>query len=482
MTQTTKKIFQKLLLIAALAYAIFILAALFGMGSLWSSLQAIRDKVIPSHEIGQLSLKIGTEFKWQVQEWKNLLLRTTDDASFNQNWAAVEENERDVQALTQNLLNLDISNEQRRLVLLFREHHQALGVRYRSASIFFRENGFDIRKTDALVKGADREALASIASLGEASAAFAGVQSKQAFEAADRNIIFSLLGLGVGLLISGSTFLTLARRNVFDPTQEVFKERDAAATRLEQVERLAGLGGLVAGVAHEINTPVGVSLTCATTLNEASKEIQKKMREGAIRKQDMTQYIDQALECSELITSNAYRAANLIQSFKQIAVDQTSEARRSFFIKAYIEEILTSLHPKLKRTAIDIAVHCPSDLRMDSYPGAFAQVLTNLIMNASLHAFEQGQSGQVNIRVSKTGQHGDTLQLVFADNGCGILPEHQSKVFDPFFTTKRGSGGTGLGLNIVHNIVVKILGGSITLSSHVGEGSEFILQLPVAAP
>jgi signal transduction histidine kinase len=203
------------------------------------------------------------------------------------------------------------------------------------------------------------------------------------------------------------------------------------------------------------------------------------MQEGAIRKQDMVTYLESARECSELMTANAYRAANLIQSFKQIAVDQTSEERRTFELNAYIHEILASLHPQFKRTAIKIEVNCSNEIELDSYPGAFAQVITNLLMNAVHHAFDDEGHGTIHIDVNEQDK---SITLLFKDNGRGIPVENLSKIFDPFFTTRRNRGGTGLGMNIVYNIVTTTLGGSISVDSTIGLGTTFTLSMPREAP
>jgi signal transduction histidine kinase len=177
--------------------------------------------------------------------------------------------------------------------------------------------------------------------------------------------------------------------------------------------------------------------------------------------------------------NNAYRAAHLIHSFKQIAVDQTSEARRPFALMEYVEEIVTSLRPKLKTTRIDLQFDGPDDIVLDSYPGAFAQVITNLVLNCAEHAFGPEQPGHIQI---KARLERDTVELEVADDGKGIAPELLDRFFDPFFTTRRGQGGTGLGLNIVYNLVAQQFGGTITVRSEVGAGTAFTVRIPRVAP
>jgi two-component system NtrC family sensor kinase len=248
---------------------------------------------------------------------------------------------------------------------------------------------------------------------------------------------------------------------------------------LLQSERLASLGSLVAGVAHEINTPVGIALTSASVLKDATDQLQAAVASDGLKKSVVLRYLDTAAESTRLIINNAYRAAHLIHSFKQIAVDQTSEARRPFALMEYIDEIVTSLQPKLKTIRIDLQLAGGGDIELDSYPGAFAQVITNLMLNCAEHAFSPGQPGSIAIHARLVG---DMVELVLSDNGTGIPPEALDRVFDPFFTTRRGQGGTGLGLNIVYNLVVKQFCGTITVRSTVGVGTEFTVRIPRVTP
>ncbi len=262
-------------------------------------------------------------------------------------------------------------------------------------------------------------------------------------------------------------------------TAQAYEDLRQAQNSLLQAERLASLGALVAGVAHEINTPVGITLTSASVLHDATVAIQATVSGGGIKKSDILSYLSTASESSRLILSNADRAAHLIQSFKQIAVDQTSEARRRFDLKQYIDEVIMSLSPRLRQTRVKVEVSCPPDLAIDSYPGAFAQMLTNLTMNALTHAFDNMNEGEITINVEVNQ---GWVNLQFADNGKGIVKEHLDKIFDPFFTTKRSHGGTGLGLNIVYNLVVKQFGGTIVVDSELGKGAQFTVRFPQVAP
>lgn len=265
-----------------------------------------------------------------------------------------------------------------------------------------------------------------------------------------------------------------------EKAQEAYLRLVQTQQTLVESEKLASLGGLVAGVAHEINTPVGISLTTASHLASITHQIQTDLQSGAIKKSDFQNYLQAAQESCDLILSNAERAANLIHSFKQVAVDQTSEARRDFQLNDYLQEIITSLRPKFKRTQIEIHVDCESDLLMDSYPGALSQVMTNLLVNAVVHAFDEGQAGRIDI-VARRHENG-IVALSVKDNGKGIPPENMGKIFQPFFTTRRSSGGSGLGLHIVYNIVRQRLGGSIDVVSEVGHGTAFSITMPCIAP
>ncbi len=270
-----------------------------------------------------------------------------------------------------------------------------------------------------------------------------------------------------------------AARRSAQQTAQALQDLRQTQESLLQAERLASLGSLVAGVAHEINTPVGIALTSASVLKAATDDIQAAVNTTGLKKSDIMRYLDTASESARLIMNNAYRAAHLIHSFKQIAVDQTSEARRPFGLKEYVEEIVSSLQPKLKKTPIRLALNCPPEITLDSYPGAFAQVITNLTLNCVEHAFEIDTPGEIQISARLDG---DIVELHVKDDGKGIAPDVLDRIFDPFFTTRRGQGGTGLGLNIVYNLIAKQFGGTITVSSTLGQGTHFTLRIPRVTP
>ncbi|WP_448205913.1 sensor histidine kinase [Azospirillum sp. sgz302134] len=248
---------------------------------------------------------------------------------------------------------------------------------------------------------------------------------------------------------------------------------------LVQAEKLASLGALVAGVAHEINTPVGIGVTAASYLGELTRQFKRGAVDGGLRRRDLDEFIDRIEEAGAMILANLERACTLVQSFKQVAVDQTSEARRPFDLRSYMNGVLGSLAPQLKRTPHRVTLDCPDGITMDSYPGALSQVVSNLVINALVHAFKPEGAGTIAITVRRDGLA--SVVLDFADDGEGIPPENLERIFEPFFTTRRTEGGSGLGLHIVYNIVVGTLGGRISVDSQPGRGCRFTIALPLTA-
>ncbi len=251
-----------------------------------------------------------------------------------------------------------------------------------------------------------------------------------------------------------------------------------AEAYLIQTEKMAALGGLVAGIAHEINTPIGIGVTSASLLVEKTQGLLENFEQGKMKRSDLEKFLDTAIQSSTLTLANLNRAAELIQSFKQVAVDQSSESKRVFTIKTYLEEILLQLSPKLKTSLHSIQLEGDASLRLNSYPGAFSQIITNLLMNSLTHAYQLGQQGTIKITFYSDG---DRIHLDYTDDGQGIAPEHLNRIFEPFFTTKRGQGGSGLGLHIVYNLITQKLGGTITCESQWGLGVKFIMILPNAS-
>ena len=241
-------------------------------------------------------------------------------------------------------------------------------------------------------------------------------------------------------------------------------------------EKMASLGALVAGVAHEINTPIGVGVTAASTLRASTKIAKKEYESGSLTQSALLRYWEQSEAASTMILGNLERAASLIQSFKLVAVDQSSSDIRRFNLKEYLGEVLQSLYPQVRKAGLSSLLECEDDLIIHSYPGALSQIVTNLVMNAISHAYPNGESGQLSLKVwaAESGE----ICLQFKDDGVGIPAEHLARVCDPFFTTKRGSGGSGLGLHIVYNLVTQQLCGRIKIDSVVGEGSCVSLYFP----
>lgn len=245
---------------------------------------------------------------------------------------------------------------------------------------------------------------------------------------------------------------------------------------LIHTEKMASLGDLVAGVAHEINTPIGMSLTGITHFIDISKNINRLYKKEEMSQEDFEDFLKDSDELARSINTNLVKAADLIRSFKEIAVDQSSEAQRTFNLKNYLEEVLLSLHHEIKRKKHTISINCSDDLVIVSYPGAFSQIITNLIMNSFIHAFKGDSVGNILIEVQVDK---DILFLTYTDNGKGISQEYLSKIFDPFFTTNRNHGGSGLGLNIIYNIINTTLKGKIECSSIENVGIEFKIVIPM---
>jgi len=249
---------------------------------------------------------------------------------------------------------------------------------------------------------------------------------------------------------------------------------------LIQTERLAALGGLVAGVAHEINSPVGTSLTVASTLARRCANFAEQIAAGQVRRSVLAEFADSCRDAADQLVANLHRAAELIQSFKQVAVDGSHADRRTFDLKLVTEQIVTSVRPGLAKSRDALALEVPSDIVLNSYPGAYGQVLTNLIFNAVTHGFADRPGGSVLIKARRLTD--GEVEITFSDDGSGIPEDIQRHVFDPFFTTRRAQGSTGLGLNIVHNLVTQQLGGTIALVSAPGKGTTFCMTLPLLAP
>jgi len=244
--------------------------------------------------------------------------------------------------------------------------------------------------------------------------------------------------------------------------------------QLVQAEKMASLGALVAGVAHEANTPIGLGVTTASYLENKVSEIQRIYESGEMTRNDFEKFQRSAIQSSQIISSNLKRAADLIQSFKQVAVDQSAEERRCFDVCGYTHEVLRSFKPKFINTSYDLQVSCKDGLTFNSYPGGFAQILTNLIMNSFNHGFEGIHEGKIEINIEKQQ---DYIRIQYKDNGKGMDEKTKKKIFDPFYTTSRGSGGSGLGMHIVYNLITQTFFGDIDCESSPGGGVVFEIKL-----
>ena len=253
-----------------------------------------------------------------------------------------------------------------------------------------------------------------------------------------------------------------------------------AQTELVRAEKLAALGSLVAGVAHELNTPLGNSVTVASTLLERTREFAEESGQGKLRRSILDDYVGEARAATELLMRNLTQANELVSSFKQVAVDQTSAQRRRFDLRLVLEEVLATLAPMVKRTPFKLEAELADNVVMDSFPGPLGQILTNLVANSLIHGFEGRDKGEM--RVVALQLEPRFVEIGFSDDGVGISPSDMTRIFDPFFTTKLGRGGSGLGLNIVYNLVTRVLGGRIAVASTPDGGTRFQITLPLTAP
>ena len=256
-------------------------------------------------------------------------------------------------------------------------------------------------------------------------------------------------------------------------------ERKHAEEQLLHSEKMATLGDMVAGVAHEISTPLGVSLISASFLSDKAGELEERCRSHTVSPDEIEKYTKKLLDASSMVLPNLQRAADLLNSFKNIAVDQSIEGKRVFHVKSNIEDTVNSLRPRYKRTKYKISIACPDDLKIDSYPGALSQITTNLIINSLFHGFEGLEEGTITIRIENKGKE---LNYIYQDSGRGMDSKTLNRLFDPFFTTKRNRGGIGLGMHVVHNLVTQTLKGRVKVDSTLGSGTRFEMSIPTSFP
>lgn len=263
------------------------------------------------------------------------------------------------------------------------------------------------------------------------------------------------------------------------------RELEAALERLDDINELlvkseqqASLGLLVSSIAHEINTPVGICVTAASNLQDEVRAFRRESDKTMLAEEPLNAFLDVCDESAAIMHSNSQRASELIRSFKQIAVDQSSDKPRQINLKQYLDEILLSMHPKLKKTPHQVVVHCPSEIECWIHAGALAQVITNLIMNSLIHAFDEHKKGTIEINVVEAN---DTIHLSYSDDGKGLNDEEAKQIFTPFFTTKQNQGGSGLGTYLIHNLITHKLAGSISIKTNPGQGLLYIIDLPKIA-
>ncbi|HYZ45534.1 MAG TPA: HAMP domain-containing sensor histidine kinase [Xanthobacteraceae bacterium] len=264
-----------------------------------------------------------------------------------------------------------------------------------------------------------------------------------------------------------------------DRAEKALEDLREAQQNLIAAEKLAALGGLVAGVAHEVNNPIGISLTVASSFARRCDEFAKEVGSGPLRRSRLDEFLEGGRDAANQLVTNLQRAGELVQSFKQVAVDRSHADRRPFDLRESTDQIVASLRPVLKKSQITLSVDVPPGISMDSYPGSYGQVLTNLFLNSVVHAFPDGRAGSVLVEARQVR---DDVDIFVSDDGVGMSEEIQRRAFDPFFTTRRGEGGTGLGLHIIFNLVTQQLGGRLAFESRLGWGTRFRITLPRVAP
>ena len=275
-----------------------------------------------------------------------------------------------------------------------------------------------------------------------------------------------------GRLATGSAALQAKNSEL----ERILRDLGVAQNELMRQEKLASLGALVAGIAHEVNTPLGICVTAVSHLEEETEQVRIRFAAKQLTESDLQDYFASAGEILRILINNTQRASGLIRSFKQVAVDQSSDDVREVALAEYIEETLKSLRPKFKGTRHAMSVDCDPGLRIRSVPGALSQIFTNLVINSIMHGFEHIEEGQIRISVRRNDA---MLVIDYLDNGCGMTADTLKHLFDPFYTTKRGQGGSGLGANIVYNLVTTKLGGTIAVDSAPGLGLHYTIRLPM---
>jgi len=257
--------------------------------------------------------------------------------------------------------------------------------------------------------------------------------------------------------------------------QQALEDLEKSQARLVEREKMASLGELVAGVAHEVNTPIGVGVTAISYLGSELSLLQKKYKEGELTESYLQEFLGRAKDSVDITQTNLKRAASLVNSFKQVAVDQSNNKARLIYLKRHMDDVILSLHPQLKVTKHKVMVDCPAELSCSCDAGALSQVVSNLVTNSIIHGFDGVEEGCINIAFS---QENENIKLIYKDNGVGMKTEQLSKIFEPFFTTKRGQGACGLGAHIIYNQVNQSLGGHVKVNSTEGSGVVYEIDFP----
>jgi signal transduction histidine kinase len=261
--------------------------------------------------------------------------------------------------------------------------------------------------------------------------------------------------------------------------EKALQDLREAQQNLIAAEKLAALGGLVAGVAHEVNNPIGISLTVASSFARRCDDFAREVDAGPLRRSRLEEFLEGGRDAANQLVANLQRAGELVQSFKQVAVDRSHAERRQFDLRESTDQIIASLRPLLKKSHVALSLDVPAGITMESYPGAYGQVLTNLFLNSVIHAFPDGRGGSI---IVEARQVRDEVDIFVSDDGIGMSEEIQRRALDPFFTTRRNEGGTGLGLHIIFNLVTQQLGGRLTFESRPGWGTRFRISIPRVAP
>jgi PAS domain S-box-containing protein len=269
-------------------------------------------------------------------------------------------------------------------------------------------------------------------------------------------------------------------RSARDEAQAALRHLQETQESLIESEKLAALGRLVAGVAHEVNSPIGTSLTIASSLESKTAQFAAQVAQGNLRRSSLNNFLEVSRKAATQLVANLSHAAELVQSFKQVAIDRSSSNRRIFDLGDITMQAIKSLRAGLRDRELAVRLDCPPDLTMNSYPGPYGQMLNNLFLNSMTHGFPDGRGGTIGIEVQAS--ENEDVEIRFSDDGCGMSADVRLKAFDPFFTTRRDQGCTGLGLHIVHTIITNCLGGQVSLDSEPGEGTKIRIIVPRVAP